>query len=77
MKDNNDILTLDVLKELSPQDFLTFGMHDVAYVREVEVEGEKAFAIHAANGQTLSVVDSHMDAVGVIEQNGFETTSLH
>jgi len=74
---NDNLVTLELLKDLSAQDFLMFGVQDVAYVREVQVEGKQAFSIHAANGQPLSVVDSQADAIHVIEHNGFEETPLH
>ena len=60
MKDNNsnsDQFSAEILKNISSQDFLNFGMQDLAYVREVQEDGQTRFAIHAANGMPLSVVD--------------------
>lgn len=66
-----------LLKNLSSQDFLTFGMHDIAYVRRVEVEGQEAFAVHAADGTPLSVLDTQDEALSVIRHNDLESTVLH
>ena len=65
------------LKGLSHDDFLNFGMQDIAYTRAVEIEGQAAFAIHAADGTLLSVVESAQDANMLLEQNDLEPTLLH
>lgn len=73
----NDAITLESLKNLSAQDFLTFGMHDVAYIRRVSVDGEHGFAIHAADGTPLSVMGSLAEARDVIHHNDLESAALH
>lgn len=66
-----------ILKNLSPQDFLTFGMHDVAYIRKVVVDDKVGFAVHAADGTPLSVMDSMDEAVSIIHHNELETAIIH
>ena len=73
---NNDT-TSEVLKKLSAQDFLTFGMHDVAYIRPVHVDGRDGFAVHAADGTPLSVLDSLDEAQTIIQHNDLESAALH
>lgn len=73
---NNDT-TSEVLKKLSAQDFLTFGMHDVAYIRRVHVDGRDGFAVHAADGTPLSVLDSLDEAQTIIQHNDLESAVLH
>ena len=66
-----------VLRELTAQDFLSFGMQDVAYVREVQIDGQIGFAVHAADGTPLSVMDSLAEATTLIHHNDLETVVLH
>ena len=77
LKNDREAFSSEILKEMSPQDFLIYGMEDIAYIRSIDLDGEKAYAIHAANGQTLSVLDTESDAIIAIEQNGLDTTRLH
>jgi len=73
---NENISARDILRGLSSSDFLSFGIQDVAYIRPIEVEGQDAFAIYAADGTPLSVVDNEQDAVLLAKQNDLETISI-
>ncbi len=73
-KDNTEI---KLLKNLSPQDFLSLGVHDIAYVREIDVDGKASYAVHAADGTPLSVLKSLNEALHIIEHNDLETAILH
>ncbi len=79
--DQSDVSDLsykkDLLKELSSQDFLNFGVHDVAYIRAVVVEGVKAYAVHAADGTPLSVMESSDSAEIAARHNDLEPVSIH
>ncbi len=74
---HNDNSTSKILKNLSAQDFLSFGVHDVAYVREIDVDGQAGYAVHAADGTPLSVLNSLDEALNIIEHNDLETAILH
>jgi len=66
------------LKSLTAQDFLYLGLQQVAYVRPVTLdEGKTAFAVHAADGTTLSVLDSLDTAVVTIRHNDLEPITVH
>jgi len=65
------------LRQLSTQDFASFALGDVAYVRPVEMDGTTAFAIHAADGTPLSVVADRELAFAAIVQNDMEPVSVH
>ena len=44
---------------MSNQDLVMLGLNDVAYIRTVpSLEGQSGFAIHAADGTEMLVVDS-------------------
>lgn len=68
---------IESLKTLSPQDFLSFGVEDVAYVREIDVDGRKGYSIHAADGTPLSVLSSMSEAISIIAHNDLETAIVH
>ena len=65
------------IRELSPQDFAGLGLNQIAYVREIELEGHRGFAIHAADGQRLTVVPTHEAAIAVIVRNDLEPVTVH
>jgi hypothetical protein len=65
------------LKQISTQDFLALGAQDIAYVRPVQAEGQRAYAIHAADGRSLAVVKSENQALATIRQNDLEAVMVH
>lgn len=65
------------LRNLSPQDFLSYGVQDVAYVRQIHVDGRAGFAVHAADGTPLSVTNSLQDALHLIHHNDLDSVLLH
>ncbi|WP_448202793.1 DUF1150 family protein [Azospirillum sp. sgz302134] len=66
-----------VLRLLSPQDFAAFGVDHVAYVRPVEVDGNPAFSVHAADGTPLTVLAERDVAFATVRQNDMEPLSVH
>jgi len=74
---NIDDTTATTLKGLSSQDFLTFGIHDIAYVRKIDTQGQEGFAIHAADGTPLSVMDTMDEAIQLIEHNDLASAHVH
>lgn len=67
----------DLLKNISSQDFLDLGVHDVAYIRPIDQDGKTHYAIHAADGTPLSVMEDENSALGTIFQNDLEAVTLH
>lgn len=65
-----------LLRNLSTQAFLTFGVNQIAYVRSVNVNGQTAYALHAADGSALTVIDSLDGAVMAARQNDLEPVTL-
>ncbi len=66
----------EVLRTITSRDFLTLGIHNVAYVKPVIVENRTAYAIHAADGTPLSVMGDMSAAVGLILNNELELVTL-
>lgn len=58
-------------------DLANLGIGEVAYVRNVEVNGEPAFAVHGADGRPLVVAANREVAFAVTRQNDLEPLSVH
>jgi len=67
----------DVLKNISAQDLLTFGLNDIAYLKPANVNGQAVFAIHAADGSQLAFVANREVGVAAMQQHELEPVSLH
>ncbi len=65
------------LKNISLQDFLNLGIRDLAYIRPVFLDDRQAYAIHAADGTPLSVMENMQDAVFAVRQNDLTAVTLH
>ncbi|MDY0872285.1 DUF1150 family protein [Dongia rigui] len=63
--------------EITRQQLLALGLNDVAYVRDVDVDGATAFGIFAANGQQLAVMPDRDAAVAAAWENGLAPVTLH
>lgn len=74
IKETNEQQTL---KLLSARDFLNFGIHSVAYIRPIAVDNKRAFAIHAADGTPLSILDTMHSAINVVRHNDLEPVTVH
>jgi hypothetical protein len=71
------MITMEKLQMLSQSDFAALGMNDIAFVKPVLVEGEKAYGIHAADGTPMAVVNGYDLAFAAIRQHDLEPVSVH
>ena len=67
----------EAARDISRQQLLALGLNDVAYVRDVEVDGATAFGIYAANGQQLAVMPDRETAIAAAWENGLAPVTLH
>ena len=58
-------------------DFNSFGLEDLAYVKIVDIEGQKLHAIHAADGTPLTVITTRALAFATVRQYEMEPLSVH
>lgn len=65
-----------ILRNLSNQDFLAFGVNQIAYIKPVKVLDRKAFALYGADGAALAVIDSLEGAMMAVQQNDMEAVTL-
>jgi hypothetical protein len=69
----------NLLKSLSPKDFLNIGMNEIAYVRPILMSGksEPAYGVYAADGTQLSVLDNMDMAMATLRHNDLMVVTLH
>jgi len=65
------------IRGLNPQDMLMLGIKDMAYLKEIEVDGETAVGLFAANGQQIAVMEDLQTAVATAWQNGLAPMTVH
>ena len=75
--DSNLAEPRELLKNLSSQDFLNFGLDQVAYIRPVEVDGEEVFAIHRADGTPISIAETMDGAFISARHNDLEPLAVN
>ena len=72
-----NMTNVERIRALTPQDLLMLGIKDMAYVKDVEVDGETGVALFAANGQQIAVMEDRQTAVAAAWQNGLAPMTLH
>lgn len=65
------------LRQLTPGDFAALGVEQIAYVKPVLVEGHRRFAIHAADGTQVAIVEDRDVAMATVVQHDLEPLSVH
>lgn len=76
MNEPKTIPVAELLRHLSVQDFLAFGIQQIAYVRPTIVNGAPSFAIHAADGTPLAFHENRDIAEAITRQNDLEPVTL-
>jgi hypothetical protein len=61
----------------STQDFMALGVEQVAYVKPVQIEGETVYAVHAADGTQMAIIDERATAFAAVRKNDMEPLSVH
>lgn len=74
---DKDLNSVAFFRGLSAQDFRNFGVQQVAYIRPVMVQNKTAYAIHAADGTPLSVMDTRDTALIAVRHNDLEAVTVH
>lgn len=64
------------LKNISLQEFLNFGIRDVAYIRKIDIENKTAYAIHAADGTPLTIMETLDSALLAVRHNDLEAVTI-
>ncbi len=66
-----------ILKTLSAQDFKSFGVHQIAYIKPIKNKTKEGFAIFSADGEKLTVTDTLDKAVVIARQKDLEPVVVH
>ena len=66
-----------VFRDLSPSALAMLGLPDVAYVKPVEINGVTGYAVYAADGNQLTVLEDRDSAFATILENDMEPVSVH
>jgi hypothetical protein len=65
------------LKQLSPGDLAVLGLHGVAYIRPLTIDGVLAFGIFSADGNRIAVLPSREMAEMAVWRNDLELVTVH
>jgi hypothetical protein len=63
--------------EITAQDLRILGLEQLAYVKPVTIDGQTAFAVHAADGTEIAVMSDRAIAVAAVQQHDLEPVSVH
>ena len=67
---------LDV-RHLSEEQLASLGVSHIAYLKPVMIDGERGFAIHAADGTPMAVAGDWKVAVAAVVQHEMLPLSVH
>jgi hypothetical protein len=68
---------IERIRHMSSRELALFGMQDLAYVKQVLVNGVGAFAVHAADGTQITVLPDREIALATLRQHDLEPLSVH
>ncbi len=75
--DNGGADMLSMLRSISTRDLAVLAIEEVAYVKPVVVDGQAAYAIHAADGTQLGVAGDRDIAMVAVRQHELNPVSVH
>ena len=65
------------IRHITTQQLAQLGMQQIAYVKQVVVNGTEAFAIHAADGTPMAIAGGFDVAVAAIVQHEMVPAQVH
>jgi len=68
---------IEGIRDLSERELGMLGMNDLAYVKQVMVDGAKMYTVHAADGTQMAEIADRDIAFAVVRQNDMEPVSVH
>ena len=71
------MVSVEEIRKITTEDLLTLGVREVAYLKDIEVDGDTAVAIFAANGQQLALLPDRGAAINAAVENGLAPVTLH
>jgi len=77
MTSDNPTKQLSLDGPMTARDFASWGVEEVAYVRQAVVNGKDTWAIFAADGTVIGVAPDRVMAFAAARQNDLEPLSVH
>lgn len=74
--EKEDTAIVDV-RHLTEGQLKALGVSQLAYVKEITINGEQAFAIHAADGTPMAITDNAKTAFAAIVQQEMMPILVH
>jgi hypothetical protein len=65
------------IRHISTEQLAQLGLQQIAYVKPVVVNGNAAFAIHAADGTPMAIAGDRDVAIAAIQQHEMVATQVH
>lgn len=69
--------SIEWTKAMSARELAMLGMQDLAYIKHIVVDGGSGYAVHAADGTHIAVLDDRDVAFATVRQHGLEPVSVH
>lgn len=69
--------TLNILKSISSNDFLSFGKNQLCYIRPVYQQGAMMVGLFDADGEQLSVFPDAVSAKHAMFHHDIHTVNVH
>ncbi|MDH3595560.1 MAG: DUF1150 domain-containing protein [Rhodospirillales bacterium] len=64
------------IRQISQQDLMALGVSDLAYVKPIEIEGQRLFAVYTADGTQVTVLPTREVAIATILRHDLEPVSI-
>jgi len=64
-------------QELTNKEFLNYGVEEMAYIKTMNIAGKKLYAVHAADGEPISLAESRDAAEYAISDNEMDVVTIH
>jgi len=68
---------IEQIRHMSARELALFGMQDLAYVKQVSVNGVASYAVHAADGTQIAVLPDREVAFATVRHHDLEPLSVH
>jgi hypothetical protein len=68
---------IERIRHMSARELAYFGMQDIAYIKRIVANDRTGYAIHAADGTEIAVLDDREVAFATVRQHDLEPLSVH
>lgn len=71
------IFSVEQLRQLSAKSLAALGAEDIAFVKQITVDGRPIYGVYSADGTRIAAFDSRELAFAAVRQNDLEPVSVH